>query len=197
VSGNWTQYFSRAVSKEVTFEYRVTCAQNYYGPGCEALCRERDDNFGHIACSASGQKICLSGWQGEYCTERKCFSSLSLLIIIRPRGREGKQFCLALFTTSFRFYYNRRNEKWNRARETSHNRLNLNINLEISEALLLFKSHSAFNLLSPAHSSRRHRKNDNLIRWESLNGQLPARIACMCNADGKSKLFNHRLPSKS
>lgn len=72
VTANWTQYTSRQSAKEIDFEYRVTCAANYYGPGCGTLCRERDDNFGHIACSASGQKICLSGWQGEYCTERKC-----------------------------------------------------------------------------------------------------------------------------
>lgn len=81
VSANWTQYTSRSSSKEVEFEYRVMCQPSYYGSGCETLCRERDDNFGHIACSASGQKICLSGWQGEYCTERKFFSFYLRLMI--------------------------------------------------------------------------------------------------------------------
>lgn len=81
VGSNWTQYHSRSQTKEIDFEYRVTCAQHYYGVGCGTLCRERDDDFGHIACSASGQKICLSGWQGEYCTKRKCFTlNLSLMI---------------------------------------------------------------------------------------------------------------------
>lgn len=95
VSANWTQYQSgRSSAKEIEFEYRVTCAANYYGVGCGTLCRERDDNFGHIACSASGQKICLSGWQGEYCTERKCFSALSQF--------NHQQLCSL---TSFRVYY--------------------------------------------------------------------------------------------
>jgi hypothetical protein len=72
VSANWTQYPSRQATKEIEFEYRVTCESNYYGAGCETLCRERDDNFGHYACSASGQRMCFSGWQGDYCTKRKC-----------------------------------------------------------------------------------------------------------------------------
>lgn len=96
VTANWTQYTSRQSAKEIEFEYRVTCAANYYGPGCGTLCRERDDNFGHIACSASGQKICLSGWQGEYCTERKCF-------FIQLSARDDQQLCwLSLY---FRVYY--------------------------------------------------------------------------------------------
>lgn len=71
VSANWTPYSSRQATKEIDFEYRVTCESNYYGAGCETLCRERDDNFGHYACSASGQRMCFSGWQGDYCTKRK------------------------------------------------------------------------------------------------------------------------------
>lgn len=71
VGSNWTQYSSRQATKEIDFEYRVTCESNYYGAGCETLCRERDDSFGHFACSASGQRMCFSGWQGDYCTKRK------------------------------------------------------------------------------------------------------------------------------
>lgn len=71
VGANWTQYSSRQATKEIEFEYRVTCESNYYGAGCETLCRERDDNFGHYACSASGQRMCFSGWQGDYCSTRK------------------------------------------------------------------------------------------------------------------------------
>lgn len=72
---SWTPYTSTPShllhGKEIEFDYRVTCAQNYYGTGCDIFCRERDDTFGHNACSPNGEKICLSGWQGEYCTERK------------------------------------------------------------------------------------------------------------------------------
>lgn len=75
VNETWTAYqvspSQSSHGKQIEFDYRVTCAQNYYGPGCEKLCRERDDTFGHNACSPTGEKICLSGWQGEYCTERK------------------------------------------------------------------------------------------------------------------------------
>jgi hypothetical protein len=77
VSDNWTQYASnnKQAPKEIEFEYRVTCDSNYYGAGCETLCRERDDNFGHYACSATGQRMCLSGWQGDYCSKRKSITS--------------------------------------------------------------------------------------------------------------------------
>lgn len=71
VAANWTQYSSRQLTKEIEFEYRVTCESNYYGAGCETLCRERDDSFGHYACTASGQRMCLSGWHGNYCDKRK------------------------------------------------------------------------------------------------------------------------------
>lgn len=74
VSSNWTQYSSRSSSsKEIQLEYRVICADNYYGAGCQTLCRKRDDDFGHYDCSASGEIICLDGWQGKYCVDRKCF----------------------------------------------------------------------------------------------------------------------------
>jgi Delta serrate ligand len=71
IGDNWTQYSSRQATKEIDFEYRVKCESTYYGAGCETVCRERDDNFGHYACSASGQRMCFSGWQGDYCTKRK------------------------------------------------------------------------------------------------------------------------------
>lgn len=76
MSANWTQYVSRPSATDqhkIEFEYRVMCQANYYGPGCATLCRERNDSFGHFACLESGERICLTGWQGPYCTERKCF----------------------------------------------------------------------------------------------------------------------------
>lgn len=54
------------------YEYRVTCDAHYYGQGCSNLCRPRDDAFGHFTCSPTGERICFSGWQGDYCQKRKC-----------------------------------------------------------------------------------------------------------------------------
>jgi len=82
VAGSWTQYTSRSATKEIEFEYRVMCKANYYGVGCDKLCRERDDNFGHYACSTSGDRMCLSGWTGDYCQMRKCQLLLSSIIIL-------------------------------------------------------------------------------------------------------------------
>jgi hypothetical protein len=62
------------------YEYRVTCDAHYYGAGCANLCRPRDDNFGHYKCSPTGDRVCLSGWQGDYCTKRKCFSYMCHLV---------------------------------------------------------------------------------------------------------------------
>ncbi|KAG8224530.1 hypothetical protein J437_LFUL004221 [Ladona fulva] len=53
------------------FGARVTCDAHYYGPGCANLCRPRDDGFGHYTCSAAGDRVCLPGWEGDYCTTRK------------------------------------------------------------------------------------------------------------------------------
>ncbi|KAL1131528.1 hypothetical protein AAG570_011145, partial [Ranatra chinensis] len=57
---------------KLRYEYRVRCEASYYGEGCTTLCRPRDDNFGHYTCSETGTKVCLEGWEGEYCNEPKC-----------------------------------------------------------------------------------------------------------------------------
>ncbi|XP_071454914.1 delta-like protein B [Hetaerina americana] len=54
------------------FGARVTCNAHYYGPGCANLCRPRDDNFGHYTCSAAGDRVCLPGWEGDYCSTPRC-----------------------------------------------------------------------------------------------------------------------------
>lgn len=71
VSSNWTQYSHKAKSQELEFEFRVTCDAHYYGSGCTSLCRERNDNFGHYACTSNGERVCLAGWEGDYCQKRK------------------------------------------------------------------------------------------------------------------------------
>uniref|UniRef100_A0A8C9ELG0 Delta-like protein n=1 Tax=Pavo cristatus TaxID=9049 RepID=A0A8C9ELG0_PAVCR len=56
------------------FEYqiRVTCAEHYYGFGCNKFCRPRDDFFTHHTCDQNGNKTCLEGWMGPECNKAIC-----------------------------------------------------------------------------------------------------------------------------
>ncbi len=56
-------------SSVLTYSYRVTCDQFYYGAQCSELCKPRDDKFGHYTCTQNGTKSCLDGWGGSYCDE--------------------------------------------------------------------------------------------------------------------------------
>lgn len=71
VGQKWTSYQNTTSPYRLKVEFRVTCDVNYYGKGCENLCRPRNDNFGHFTCSPAGERVCLAGWQGDYCTKRK------------------------------------------------------------------------------------------------------------------------------
>lgn len=71
VGPNWTEDEYRSAHAKMVYEYRVTCVAHYYGKGCENLCRPRDDNFGHYSCSPTGERVCLSGWKGDYCNTRE------------------------------------------------------------------------------------------------------------------------------
>ncbi|KAF5295925.1 hypothetical protein FQR65_LT10356 [Abscondita terminalis] len=72
VKEEWTEDVHRSNYSTLGFEYRVTCDPHYYGKGCENFCRPRDDNFGHYTCSPVGDRVCLSGWTGDYCTKARC-----------------------------------------------------------------------------------------------------------------------------
>ncbi|CAG9855296.1 unnamed protein product [Phyllotreta striolata] len=72
VSDQWTEDVHRSAYSTLKFKYRVTCDSHYYGKGCENLCRPRDDSFGHYSCSPSGERVCLAGWTGDYCTKPQC-----------------------------------------------------------------------------------------------------------------------------
>lgn len=72
VGDRWTEDTHVSKFSTIRFEYRVTCDSHYYGKGCENLCRPRDDNFGHYSCSPTGERICLAGWTGDYCTKAQC-----------------------------------------------------------------------------------------------------------------------------
>lgn len=71
VGPEWTVDEHKSAHSQMEYEYRVTCVAHYYGKGCENLCRPRDDNFGHYSCSPTGERVCLSGWKGDYCNTRK------------------------------------------------------------------------------------------------------------------------------
>ncbi|XP_078517114.1 protein jagged-2-like isoform X1 [Lissotriton helveticus] len=64
------QHHGRAVIIE--YKIRVRCAEHYYGPSCNKLCRRRDDFFGHHTCDSGGNKVCLEGWSGPECKQATC-----------------------------------------------------------------------------------------------------------------------------
>lgn len=63
----WNDDEHRSQHSRMSYEYRVTCAPNYYGKSCERYCNSRRDNFGHWECTETGERICISGWEGDYC----------------------------------------------------------------------------------------------------------------------------------
>ncbi|XP_055299925.1 neurogenic locus protein delta [Sitodiplosis mosellana] len=72
VSSEWTDASHETQYSSIQYDFRVTCDAHYYGQGCANLCRPRDDQFGHYTCSSTGSIVCLSGWQGDYCTKARC-----------------------------------------------------------------------------------------------------------------------------
>ncbi|XP_031786887.1 neurogenic locus protein delta [Nasonia vitripennis] len=74
VGPEWIEDEHRSQHSVMLYDYRVTCAAQYYGKGCEKMCRPRDDNFGHYRCSPTGEIVCLSGWKGDYCDIPHCLA---------------------------------------------------------------------------------------------------------------------------
>ncbi|XP_058461948.1 neurogenic locus protein delta isoform X2 [Malaya genurostris] len=74
VSAEWTKDNYNSSHTIMQYAFRVTCDSSYYGTGCANLCRKRDDQFGHYTCSSIGERVCLAGWQGDYCTTARCTS---------------------------------------------------------------------------------------------------------------------------
>lgn len=59
-------------NSRISLNFRVMCSSNYYGSDCATYCLARDDHLGHYTCdSTSGAKICLQGWSGVDCLDRK------------------------------------------------------------------------------------------------------------------------------
>lgn len=64
---------------KLEYDFRLVCANEYYGSDCNLHCKPRNDNFGHYTCGPSGEKICLDGWEkkdaaarDDYCMRPKC-----------------------------------------------------------------------------------------------------------------------------
>ena len=77
---------------KLKYEFRLVCADEYYGTDCDILCKPRNDNFGHYTCGDQGEKVCLPGWEkknkaarDDYCMKRK-----SPLIFVHLRLETGK-----------------------------------------------------------------------------------------------------------
>uniref|UniRef100_H3CC85 Delta-like protein n=1 Tax=Tetraodon nigroviridis TaxID=99883 RepID=H3CC85_TETNG len=68
----WSQDLHAGGRTELRFSYRFVCDEHYYGDGCSAFCRPRDDAFGHFTCGERGEIVCDAGWKGQYCTEPIC-----------------------------------------------------------------------------------------------------------------------------
>ncbi|EDW83808.1 uncharacterized protein Dwil_GK13480 [Drosophila willistoni] len=73
VSSEWKTNKSESQYTWLEYDFRVTCDPHYYGEGCVKFCRPYDaDPFGHYTCSETGERICLTGWHGDYCEKPKC-----------------------------------------------------------------------------------------------------------------------------
>ncbi|XP_046971483.1 protein serrate [Vanessa cardui] len=68
----WHALRHAGAAAAVAYRVRVTCQPNYYNTTCTTFCRPRDDKFGHYSCSATGDKRCLPGWQGDNCEKPVC-----------------------------------------------------------------------------------------------------------------------------
>lgn len=104
VSSEWTEDQNDSAQSTVQYAFRVTCDAHYYGDRCANLCRPREDNFGHYTCSSTGERICLSGWEGDYCDKgefRKVFFcfyfQISIIICLDKRIRKLNFFFSCLF----------------------------------------------------------------------------------------------------
>lgn len=102
----WSQDLHSNGRTDLKYSYRFVCDEHYYGEGCSVFCRPRDDAFGHFTCGERGEKVCNSGWKGQYCTERECLDrqgsetqvSVSRGTVLRctwvPRQARGQEVCL-------------------------------------------------------------------------------------------------------
>ncbi|XP_023667951.2 delta-like protein C [Paramormyrops kingsleyae] len=77
IAQDWSQDVSSEDQSDLRYSYRVVCDEHYYGNSCSDYCRPRNDTFGHYTCDEAGNRICLVGWKGEYCSKPICSSGCS------------------------------------------------------------------------------------------------------------------------
>ncbi|XP_069043876.1 delta-like protein C [Lepisosteus oculatus] len=77
VGEDWSQDVHFGEQSELRYSYHVVCDEHYYGESCSDYCRPRNDTFGHYTCDEAGNRACLAGWRGEYCSEPICLSGCS------------------------------------------------------------------------------------------------------------------------
>ena len=70
----WVKKRVKTPQVDLLYQYRVICDEFYYSNSCAQICRHRNDNFGHYVCDETGSKVCLPGWQGEFCQEGSTLS---------------------------------------------------------------------------------------------------------------------------
>lgn len=74
----WYTETKTTSDKSIQYKYRVICDENYFGAGCEVFCRHRNDSFGHYVCDGDGTKLCLPGWEGEFCESAMCWDRCNM-----------------------------------------------------------------------------------------------------------------------
>ncbi|XP_060928675.1 delta-like protein C [Limanda limanda] len=77
VHEDWAQDVHFGEQSELRYSFHVACSEHYHGEACSAYCRPRNDTFGHYGCDAAGERRCLAGWSGEYCTAPICAAGCS------------------------------------------------------------------------------------------------------------------------
>uniref|UniRef100_A0A4W5RMI9 Delta-like protein n=1 Tax=Hucho hucho TaxID=62062 RepID=A0A4W5RMI9_9TELE len=71
IGEDWSQDVHFGEQSELRYSYHVFCDEYYFGDSCAEYCRPRDDTLGHYTCDVEGNKQCLEGWKGNYCSDRK------------------------------------------------------------------------------------------------------------------------------
>ena len=46
-------------------DFRLYCADSYYGSQCSVFCESTDGKRGHYTCDNQGNMVCLEGYTGE------------------------------------------------------------------------------------------------------------------------------------
>ncbi|XP_016120166.1 delta-like protein B [Sinocyclocheilus grahami] len=70
IGEDWSQDVHFGDQSELRYSYHVFCDEFYFGEACSDYCRPRDDTLGHYTCDENGNRVCLEGWQGDYCSDR-------------------------------------------------------------------------------------------------------------------------------